>query len=152
MKKSVALSNLSIYYTWKNIKNAYKNNKFDVSAPTWNDNLNYQMDHIPIWDIQDYFQHITKMHETFADNPWTEIYIIKTENRITFKIKTAYCLELLTFETMKLFGSNENKIIKDKNGENVPHLKITKVILVHCNNVNSDYQQNWVLYAFVPNE
>ena len=43
---------------------------------------------------------------------------------------------------MKLFGSNENKIIKDKNAENVPHLKITKVILVHCSNVNSDYEQN----------
>ena len=48
VKKSVALSNLTIYYTWKNIKNAQKNNKFDVSAPTWNDNLNYQMDHILI--------------------------------------------------------------------------------------------------------
>ena len=80
------------------------------------------------------------------------MYIIKTENRITFKIKTAYCLELLTFETMKLFGRNENKIIKDKNGENVSHLKITKVTLVHCSNVNNDDQQNYILYAFVPNE
>ena len=45
-EKSVALSNLSIYYTWKNIKISYNNNKFKISAPTWNNNLNYLMDHI----------------------------------------------------------------------------------------------------------
>ena len=50
------------------------------------------------------------------------MYINKIENRITFKIKTGYYLELLTTETMKLLGSTENKIAKDKNGENVPHL------------------------------
>ena len=56
-------------------------------------------------------------------------------------------------ETMKLLGSTENKITKDKNGENVPHLEITEVVLVHCNIVNNDYQQNSrVLYTFVPNK
>ena len=75
------------------------------------------------------------------------------ENRITFKIKNGYSLELLTPETMKLLGSTENKITKDKNGENVPHLEITEVVLVHCNIVNNDYQQDSrVLYTFVPNK
>ena len=73
--------------------------------------------------------------------------------RITFKIKTGYYLELLTPEKMKLLGSTENKIIKDKNGKNVPYLKITEVVLVHCNIVNSDYQQDSrVLYTFVPSK
>ena len=77
----------------------------------------------------------------------------KIENRITFKTKKAYYLELLTSETMKLLGSNERKITKDKNGENVPHLEITEVVLVHCNNVNNDYQQDSrVLYTFGPNK
>ena len=54
---------------------------------------------------------------------------------------------------MKLLGSTENKITKDKNGEKVPHLEITEVVLVDCNIVNNDYQQDLrVLYAFVPNK
>ena len=54
---------------------------------------------------------------------------------------------------MKLLGSTENKITKDKNGENVPHLEITEVVLVHCNVANNDYQQDSrVLYTFVPNK
>ena len=57
----------------------------------------------------------------------------KIENKITFGIKTGYNLELLTPETMKLLRSTENKISKDKKGENVPHLEITEVVLVHCN-------------------
>ena len=61
---------------------------------------------------------------------------------MTFKIKNGYTLELLTPETMKLLGSTENEITKDKNGENVPHLEITEVVLVHCNIVNNDYQQD----------
>ena len=79
--------------------------------------------------------------------------INKIENRITFKIKSGYNLELLTPETMKLLGSTENRITKDKNGEYVPHLEITEVVLVHCNIVNNDYQQDSrVLYTFVPNK
>ena len=54
---------------------------------------------------------------------------------------------------MKLLGSNESKITKDENGENVPHLEITEVVLIHCNIVNNDYQQDSrVLYTFVPNK
>ena len=69
---------------------------------------------------------------------------------ITFKIKNGYSLELLTKKTMKLLGSTKDKITKEKNGENLPHLEITEVVLVHCNMVNNDYQQDSrVLYTFV---
>ena len=81
-----------------------------------------------------------------------QIYVNQIQNRITFKIKNGYSLELLTTGTMKLLGSTENKITKD-NSENVPHLEITKVVLVHCDIVNNDYQQNsMVLYTFVLNK
>ena len=73
------------------------------------------------------------------NNPSVKIYVNKIENRITFKIKNGYSLELLTPDTMKLLGSTENKITKDKNGENVLHLEITEVVLVLCNIVNNDY-------------
>ena len=93
------------------------------------------------------------MHGESVDKPSVQIYVNKIENRITFKIKNGYSLELLTPETMKLLGSIKNKINKDKIGENVPHLEITEVILVHCSIVNNDYQQDSiVLYTFVPNK
>ena len=77
----------------------------------------------------------------------------KIENRTTFKIIDGYSFELLTPETMKLLRSSKNKITRGKNGENVPHLEITEVVLVHCNIVNNDYQQDSrVLYTFVPNK
>ena len=105
-----------------------------------------------ILDIQYYFEYILKKHGDNTDKPSIQIYVNKTENRITFKIKDEYSLELLTTETMKLFGSTKNKITKDKNGENVLHLEITEVVLAHCDIVNNDYQQDsWVLYTFVPN-
>ena len=93
-----------------------------------------------------------KKHGENTDKPSVQIYVNKIENRVTFKIKNGYSLELLMLETMKLLGSTENKITKDKNGENVPHLEIL-VVLVHCNIVNNDYQQDSrVLYTFVPNK
>ena len=137
--KYVALSNLSIYYTWKNIKKSYKNNKFKISAPTWNEEFELPDGSYSVSDIQDYFKYILKKHETVTDNPSIRIYVNKIENRITFKIKTGYYLELLTPETMKLLGSTKSKITKDENGENVPYLEITEVVLVHCNIVNNYY-------------
>ena len=80
------------------------------------------------------------------------IYVYKLEDRITFKIKTGSYIELLTPKKMKLLGSTKSKIAKDENGENVPDLEITEVVLVHCNIVNNNYQQDLrVLYTFVPN-
>ena len=132
---------------------SYKNNKFKISAPTWNEEFELPDGSYSVSDIQDYFKYILKKHETVTDNPSIRIYVNKIENRITFKIKTGYYLELLTPETMKLLGSTKSKITKDENGENVPHLEITEVVLVHCNIVNNDYQQDSrVLYTFVPNK
>ena len=91
--------------------------------------------------------------EKKIDNSSTRIYVNKIENRITFKMITGNYLELLTRETMKLLGSTKNKITKDRNGENVPHLKIKKVVLIHCNITNNDYHQDSrVLYTLVPNK
>ena len=152
-EKITALWNLSIYYTWKNIKSSYNNNKFKISAPTWNDEFELPDGSYSISDIQDYFEYILKKHGEDIDKPSVQIYVNKIENRVTFKIKNGYSLEFLTSETMKLLGNTENKITKDKNGEKVPHLEITEVGLVHCNIVNNDYQQDSrVLYTFVENK
>ena len=104
-KKNMALANLSIYYTWKNIKSEYNNNKFKISAPTWNDTFDLPDGSYSISDIQDYFEFIIKKHETLTENPPVQIYPDKIKNRIVFKIKTGYKVELLTPETVKLFGS-----------------------------------------------
>ena len=106
-----------------------------------------------ISNIQDYFEYILKKHGENIDNPSVKIYVNKIESSIKFRIKNGCSLELLTPETIKLLGSTENKITKDKNGENVLHLEITEVVLVHCNIINNDYQQDSiVLYAFAPNK
>ena len=67
-EKSVALSNLSIYYTWKNIENSYKNNKFKISAPTWSGEFALSDGSYSISDIQDYFECILKKHSENVDN------------------------------------------------------------------------------------
>ena len=141
---SIALSNLSIYYKFKIIK---------ISAPTWNDKFELPDGSYSVSNIQDCFEYIFKKYRESTDNLSIKIYVNKIENRVTFKTKNEYILELLTPETMKLLGSTVNKITKDKDGENVPHLEITEVVLAHCNIVNNDYQQDSrVLYTFVPNK
>ena len=117
----IALSNLSIYYTRRNIKNSYNNNNFKISIPTWNDEFELPNGLYSVSNIQDYFEYILKKRGEDIDEPPVEICVNETENRITFKIKNGYSLELLTPETMKLLGSTKNKITEDKNGENVPH-------------------------------
>ena len=135
-EKVIALSNLSIYYTWKNIKSSYNNNKFKISTPTWNDKFELSDGSYSVSDIQDYFEYILEKHGEDIDKPSVQICVNKIENRITFKLKNRYSLGLLTTDTMKLLGSTETK---DKNGENVPHPEITEVVIVHCNIVNNDY-------------
>ena len=137
--KTVALSNLSINYTWKNIKSSYNNNRFKMFAPTWNEKFELPDGSYSISDIKDYFEYILKKHSESVDNPSIRIYVNKIENRITCKIKNGYYLELLTPETMKLLGSTESKITKDKNGENVPYLEVVELVLIHCNLANNDY-------------
>ena len=152
-QKTVALSNLSIYYTRKNVKSSYNNNKFKISAPTWSEEFELPDGSYSVSDIQDYFEYILKKHSEGVDNPSIRIYVNTIENKITFKIKNGYYLELLTPETMKLLGSKVSKINKNKNSENVPHLEVFEVVLVHFNLVNNDFQQNSrILYTFVPNK
>ena len=104
-------------------------------------------------NIQDYSEYILKKPGENSDNLSVKVYVNEIENSIIFKIKNGYSLELLTLETMKLLGSNENKITKDKNRENVPHIEITEVVLVHYNIVNNAYQENSrALYTLVPNK
>ena len=152
-QKNVALSNLSIYYTLKNVKSSYNNNSFKISAPTWSEEFKLPDRPFSVSDIQDYFEFILKKHSESVDNLSIKIYVNKIENRVTFKIKNGCYLEILTPETMKFLGSAESKITKDRNGENVPHLEIVELVLIHCNLVNNNYHQNSrILYAFVPNK
>ena len=88
-----------------------------------------------------------------TENPPVQIYPNKIKNRIVFKIKTGYKLELLTPETMKLLGSTKKDVDSDKNSENVPKLESAEVVLVHCNLVKNDYQHlSKFLFTFVPNK
>ena len=138
-EKVIALSNLSIYYIWRNIKSSYNNNKFKISAPTWNYEFELPDGSYSVSDIQDYFEYVLEKHGESTDNPPLQIYVNKIENRITCKIKKGYRVEILTPETLKLLGSTEKKVTKDKNGENVLHLEITEVVLVHCDIVIREY-------------
>ena len=152
-KKNMVLANLSIYYTWENIKTEYNNNKFKICALTWNETFDLPDGCYSIADIQDYFEFIIKKHETLTDNPSIQIYPNKTKNKIVFKIKNGYKLELLTPKTMKLLGSTKKVVDKDKNGETVPKIESVKVVLVHCNLVKNDYQHtSKVSVTFVPNK
>ena len=151
--KNMALANLSIYYTWKNVKSTCNNNNFKISAPTWNETFDLPDGSYNISEIQDYIEYIIKKHETIGENAPILIYTNTINNRIVFKIKTGYKLELLSKETMKLLGSTSSIIDADKNSENVPKLQNAEVVLVHCNLVNNCYQQHSrVLLTFVPTE
>ena len=151
--KNMALASLSIYYNWKNVKSIYKNNKFEISTPTWNETFDLPDGSYNIPAIQNYFDYIIKKHETITNTAPILIYANKISNRIVFKIKTGYKSELLSKETMKLLGSTSNIVDADKNSENVPILENVEAVLVHCNLVNNSYQQAAiVLFTFVPNK
>ena len=151
--KNMALGSLSIYYTWKNVKSTYNNNKFKISASTWNETFDLPDGSYNISEIQDYIEYIIKKHETIGETAPILIYANNITNRIIFKIKTGYKLESLSKEKMKLLGSIKDIIDSDKNSENVPRLENVEVIFVHCNLVNDSYQQySRVLFTFVPNK
>ena len=101
-EKVIALSNLSIYQIWKNIKRSYNNNKFKISASRWTEEFTLPDGSYSVSDSQDYFEYILKKHAENNNKPSVQIYVNKTENRITFKTKNGYRLERLTKETMKL--------------------------------------------------
>ena len=108
-EKFIALSNISIYHTWKNIKSSYNDNKFKISEPTWNDKFELPDGSYCVSDSQDYFEYILEKHGEDIDKPSVQIYVNKIENGVTFKIKNGYSLELITSETMQLLGSTEIK-------------------------------------------
>ena len=114
---NMALASLSIYCTWKNVKSTYNNNKFKISAPTWNDTFHLPDGLYNIPAIQNYIEYIIKKHETIAETALILIFANKISNRIVFKIKTGYKLELLSKETMKLLRSTKDTIDADKNSE-----------------------------------
>ena len=120
--KNMALASLSIYNTWKNVKSTYNNNKFKISAATWNETFDLPDGSYNISEIQDYIEYAIKKHETIGENAPILIYANTINNRILFKIKSGYKLELLSKETMKLLGSTKDIIDSDKNSENVPRL------------------------------
>ena len=151
--KNMALANLTIYYALKNIKSEYNNNKSKISAPTWNDTFDLPDDSYSIAGIQDYYEFIIKKHKTLTENPPVQIYPNKIKNRIVFKIKTGYKLELLTPEIMRLLGSAKKYVDKDKDGKITPKFESVEVVLVHCNLVKNNYQHiSKVLFTFVPNK
>ena len=148
--KNIALANLSIYYTWKNVKSDYNNSKFKIPAPTWNDTFDVPDGSYSIAALQNY---IIKKHETIAKVSPMLIYVNEINNRIVFKISSGYKLELFSKETMRLLGSSTDTVDGDKNSELVPKLKNVDLVLVHCNLVNNSYQQaSKVLFTFLPNK
>ena len=98
--KNMVLGSLNIYYTWKNVKSTYNNNnKFKMSAPTWNETFDLPDGSYNIPEIQDYIEYIIKKHKTIGETAPILIYANTITNRIVFKIKTGYKLELLSKET-----------------------------------------------------
>ena len=151
--KNIPLANLTIYYTWKNVKSDYNNNKFKISAPMWNDTFDVPDGSYSIVARQNYFEYIIKKHETIANVSPVLIYVNEINNRFALKIRSGYKFELLSKETMRLLGSLTDTIDRDKNSELVPKLESVDLVLVHCNLVNNSYQQaSKVLFTFVPNE
>ena len=88
----VALQKLSIYYTWKDIRKQYKNNKLKIIVPTWNDKFEFPDGSYSVLDIQDYIKYIIKKHETLTTIPPIHVCIDKINNRLVFKIKDGYKL------------------------------------------------------------
>ena len=124
--KKLALSDLSIHYTWYNIKEQYNNNKFRLSGPTWREDVILLDGSYEISQIQTYFlDEVMKKHESNVksnEQSPISIYANRILNRVSFRIKTGYKLELLTNEAMRLLGDG-SIINKTKNGENVPKLE-----------------------------
>ena len=100
-------------------------------------------------DIQDYIKYIIKKHETLTEISSIHVYINIIDNRLVFKTKDGYKLELQMLETMKLFGSTKKLIEKITNGENVPSLQVVEVVLVQCNLEDNQYQQDMKNYTFL---
>ena len=94
--KNVALQNLSIYYTWENVRKQHKNNKLKILAPTWYGEFELPNRSYSVSDVQDYVKYIIKKQETLITIPPFHVYINRTNNRIMLKIKDGYKLQPFT--------------------------------------------------------
>ena len=153
--KKIALPDLSIHYTWYNIKEEYNNNKFRLSGRTWSKDVTIPDGSYDIYQIQNYFRDEgIKKHESSVKSNEPSLILIfpnKILNRVAFRIKTGYKLELLTNETVRLLGDGPI-IDTTKNRENVPKLEVLRNVLVFCNLVQNVYlQDSKLLFSFVPN-
>ena len=112
-------------------------------APTWNDEFELPDGSYSVSFIQDYIKYIIKKHETLTTISPIHVCINRINNRLVFKIKNRYKLELQMPVTMKLFGSTKKLTNKTKNGENVPRLEVVEVVLVI--NINKSLKYYTVL-------
>ena len=140
--KYVPLQNLSFYYTWKNIRKQYKSSKPKIIAPTWNDEFELTDGSYSV-RYSRLYRYIIRKHEILTTIPPTHVCINRINNRLAFKIKDGYKLEFQTPETMNSFGSSIKLIDKSENGENVPSLEEVEIVLVQCNLVDNQYQQEY---------
>ena len=151
-RKYVALANLSMYYTWKNVTKAHNNGKFTISAPTWSETFELPEGSYNIADINDYFRYIVQKHTKDHEKD-IEIFANRVKNRVSFKLGAGVSLELRTPETQKLLGVSEKVVKGEVNGDLVPQLETVQTVLVHCNLVDNEYQQDSnILYSFVPDK
>ena len=114
----------------KNIIKQCKNNKLKIIAPTWNDEFEWPDGFYSVSYIQGYVENIIKKHKTLTAIPPIHVYINRVNNKLVFKIKDEYKLELQRPETMKLCGSTKKLMDKPKNEENVSSLEVVEVVLV----------------------
>ena len=127
-----------------------QSNKFEITGTIWDKEFELCDGSYSLSDIRDYFKYTIKKHETLTDKPSAQLYVSKIEIRITFKIWSGYYFKLLIIKTLKLLGSTKQKITKEKNGENLPRLENTKVILIHYNVVNKQYQDESRVFFTLP--
>ena len=114
--------------------------------------MNYQIILILCQIFKIIFNLPKKRHERLTDNLLIHICINRINNRLVFKIRDGYKLELQRPEMMKIFGSTKNLISKTRNDKNMPSLEVVELVLVQCNLVDNQYQQKFeVLYTFKPN-
>ena len=151
-KKNTTLANLNIYYTWKNIIPEYNNNKFKISAPTWNDTFDLPDGSYSIADIQVYFEFIIKKHETLTENSPVQIYPKKSKTELFLKHNGIQSWIVNSWNN-EIIKKHKKVVGKDKGAENVPNFDPVEVVLVYCNLVEKDYQHtSKVLFTFVRNK
>ena len=138
----VALQNSPIYYTCKNIRQRFNNNKLRIKAPTWNNEFELPDVSISVSKSQDCIEYIIAIYETLSTNHPIHSYINRINNKLVFKIKDWYKLQLQTPETIKSFGSTTKMAEKTKNGENGQSLEVVEEDLVQFELLDNQYQQN----------